>query len=106
MPIEMASIVENPREIANMIDQVSSSWNGHAVWVSMESSPEEVAELTQCFLKVVEFPEKEVRVETEGWMAKGLVARSFDWRVSAKVLACEFWQWAKLKGEVATFNLE
>lgn len=54
----------------------------------------------------MELLREEVKVESKGWMAERVVARSLGRRVSMEVVACEFRQWARLKGEVAAFNLE
>lgn len=93
-----------------MINRASSSWkkalSGCALWVSLEPSPKEVAELTQYFLDVAQLSEEEVRVEIEGWMVESLVAKSLGQRVLVEVVVHKFRQWARLKGEVMAFNLE
>lgn len=76
------------------------------VWVSLEPSPKEVAELVQQFPTLVKLLEEEVRMESERWAAEVVVARSLGRRVSTEVVVRKFWQRERLKGEVVSFNLE
>lgn len=48
------------------------------IWVFQEPLLDVVEELTRRFPKVVELPKEEARIETEEWLAKGLVVRSLD----------------------------
>lgn len=63
---------------------------GRLLWISLELSLEEVAELVRWFLEVVKLLEEEVRVKSEGWAVKVVVARSLGWRVSTEAMAREF----------------
>lgn len=56
--------------------------NGQLRWVSIDPTPEEVAELVHRFPEVVVLPEEEVMKETDDWLAKGLVDRSLGRRIS------------------------
>lgn len=55
---------------------------------------------------MVELPEKEVIVKSEEWATKAMVVRSLGQRVFVETMACKFRLLAKLKEDVAAFNLE
>lgn len=60
------------------------------IWVSSEPLLDEVEELARCYPEVVELPEEEVRVQTEEWLAKGLIAKTLGRKVSMEAAAWEF----------------
>lgn len=76
----MASTIRIHGETSTKMDQPSSSRKkavlGRVVWILLEPSPEEVAELFHHFPEVMELPREEVRVESEGWAVETLVAQS------------------------------
>lgn len=64
---------------------------GRTIWVSLEPLPEGVEELVRWFLEAVELPEDEIRVDTKGWAASVVVARSLGRRVAVKSVIRKFW---------------
>ena len=86
-------------------DQAGEEGFGCSVWVSLEPSSEEVAELIRWFSEIVKLP-KEVQVETTEWAATAVVARSLGRCVSMEAVIIELRQWAGVKGEVVGYNLE
>lgn len=75
------------------MDRASLSWKvslGHAVWVSQEPSPKEVAELIRWFPEMVKLLEEEIKVESKGWASKVVVARNLGQRVSMEVMVHKF----------------
>lgn len=80
--------------------------SGLPIWVSLKPSPDMVEELIRHFPEVVELLEEEIWTESKEWLAKGLVARSLGRRVFVEVVVHEFRLRARLKDDVAAFNLE
>lgn len=84
----------NSERTPNTVDRAGFDWkkglSSWVMWVSSDPSSKEVTELAQCYPKVVELSEDEIKEKMEDWLAKGLVARSLGWRVQAEVAAHGF----------------
>lgn len=71
-----------------------SSWRRavqlRSIWFSLEPLSEEMEELMRWFLEVVELSKKDMREESEGWVALAVVVRSLGQRVVVEMVEREF----------------
>lgn len=110
LPAGLSTKSLNSMGALDSVNRAGNDWkrglSGRVKWVSLEPSPEEVAELDRHYPEVVELPEDEAKRETDDLLSRGLVARNLRWRVQAEATACMFWLHARLKGDIVAYNLE